>query len=237
MDRDRRTAIIVGALFIIGDIAGILSAVVTGPVLNDTAPLVVVSANQTRMALGAILVLVMGFTLAMVPVMLFPIFRKHNEALAVGAVVFRGALEAVAYVAIVVGWLLLIALGQEFVKAGSPDASTFQTSGALLLEGVDWINQMLAIVFSLGALMIYTIFYQSKLIPRWLSAWGLIGGVLYLTVPLLALFGIDWGFLMAPLALQEPVLALWLIVKGFSPSAIAPEAASPSVLRSSINEA
>ena len=232
MATERKTAIIVGALFIIGSVAGVLSAVVTGPALGDPAYLATVSANETRIVLGAILVLVMGFTLAMVPVMLFPIFRKHNEALAVGAVVFRGALEAAAYIAIVVGWLLLIALSQEYVKAGSPDAPHFQTWGVLLLNGVDWINQIVAIVFSLGALMIYTIFYQSRLIPRWLSAWGLIGGVLYLAVPLLALFGVDWGFLMAPLALQEPVLALWLIAKGFNPSAIAPETAPPSVLQS-----
>ncbi len=84
---------------------------------------------------------------------------------------------------------------------------------------------MLSMVFSLGALMIYYVFYQSKLIPRWLSGWGLIGSVLYLVVPLLSMFGSELAILTLPLALQEMVLAVWLIVKGFNPSAIASETA------------
>jgi hypothetical protein len=65
--------------------------------------------------------------------------------------------------------------------------------------------------------MIYWLFYVSKLIPRWLSVWGLAGAVLYLIVPLLAMFGLDqFGPLMAPLALQEMVLAVWLIVNGLT---------------------
>jgi hypothetical protein len=82
----------------------------------------------------------------------------------------------------------------------------------------------LEIVFSLGALMIYYLFYQSKLIPRWLSVWGLIGAILYLAAGLFAIFSVDFSILLeAPLALQEMVLAVWLIVKGFNPSAIASE--------------
>jgi len=147
--------------------------------------------------------------------MMFPIFRKHGEILALGAVVFRGVLETVTYVAIVISWLLLLTLSREYITAGSADASYFQVLGTLLLEAGNWIAQILAIVFSLGALMIYYLFYQSKLIPRWLSIWGLIGATLYLASPLLALFGFVFEILMAPLALQEMVLAVWLIVKGF----------------------
>ena len=95
-----------------------------------------------------------------------------------------------------------------------------QTFGTFLLGADHWLANMVSIVFSLGALMIYYIFYQSKLIPRWLSGWGLIGAVLYLAVPLASMFGFELGFLMLPLALQEMVLAVWLIVKGFNPSAL-----------------
>jgi len=162
----------------------------------------------------------MGLALAMVPVMLFPIFKKHNEALALGSVVFRGALEAAIYIAQAITLLLILAIGQETVKAGATDASHLQAFGTLLLQADHWLANMLSIVFSLGALMIYYIFYQSKLIPRWLSGWGLIGAVLYLAVPLASMFGFELGILMLPLALQEMVLAVWLIVKGFNPSAL-----------------
>ncbi len=63
--------------------------------------------------MGALLVLIMGFVLAMVPVMMFPILRKYNEALALGAIVFRGVLEAVTYIAIVISWLLLLTLSRD----------------------------------------------------------------------------------------------------------------------------
>ena len=84
---------------------------------------------------------------------------------------------------------------------------------------------MLAIVFCLGALMIYYLFFRTRLIPRWLSGWGFVGAILYLAAPLWIMFDPNHpplsldsgvGILMAPLALQEMVLAVWLIVKGFN---------------------
>ncbi len=212
-----------GALFIIGTVGLALSAVLVGSILDDPDYLIEFSTNENRIIIGALLVLISGFALAMVPVMMFPIFKKYNEALALGAVVFRGALEAVIYIAVAISWLLLLTVSQEYVKAGVPDASHFQTLGTLLLKASDQIASILDIVFSLGALMIYYLFYQSKLIPRWLSVWGLIGAILYLATGLFAMFSVDFGILLAPLALQEMVLAVWLIVKGFNPSAIASE--------------
>src|SRR5258706_1118154 len=221
MISNRKTAIIVGVLFIIGTVAGVLSALFTGPILGDSDSLTNVISNQNQIIMGALLVLIMGFVLAMVPVMMFPILRKYNEALALGAIVFRGVLEAVTYIAIVISWLLLLTLSREYIKAGTPDASYFQLLGTLLLKAGDWIAQILAIVFSIGALVIYYLFYQSKLIPRWLSIWGLIGAILYLAAPLLVMFGFVLEILTAPLAVQEIVLAVWLIVKGSNSSLIA----------------
>jgi hypothetical protein len=63
--------------------------------------------------------------------------------------------------------------------------------------------------------------YQSKLVPRWLSVWGLVGAALVFLYGMIALFGPDPGLLAILIALQEMVFAVWLIVKGFNPSAIA----------------
>ena len=121
--------------------------------------------------------------------------------------------------------LLLLTMSQEYAAAGASDTASFQTLGTFLLQVDHWLASILSIVFGLGALMIYILFYQSKLIPRWLSAWGLVGAVLYIAAPLLSMFGFEWDILMFPLALQEMALAVWLIVKGFNPSAITSEAA------------
>lgn len=225
----RNTAIIVGVLFIIGTVAGILSGVVTGPVLGASDYLVQVAANESSIVLGAILVLVMGFPLAMIPVMMFPVFRKYSEPLALGAVVFRGVLEAVTYMVIAICWLMFIPLGQDFVNAGAADAATLQAMGAFTKQAVYWTEHILALVFTIGALMLYWLFYRTKLIPGWLSLWGLIGAVLYFAAPIFNMFdplhpalslGVKWGNLMAPLAIQEMVFALWMIIKGFNHSAL-----------------
>ena len=119
MNADKKTARFVGVLYVIGTVAGILSLVLTGPVRNAQDYLISVPANETRLVVGALFVLMMGLALAMVPVMMFPILRKHNEALALGYVVFRGGIETVTYLAIVTSWLLLVPLGQMYAQAGA----------------------------------------------------------------------------------------------------------------------
>jgi len=90
-------------------------------------------------------------------------------------------------------------------------------------ETVIW-EQVGVSPFALGALMFYVLLYQSRLVPRWLSTWGLVGAALYIVPPLGSMFGHSLGVLMAPLAVQEMVMAVWLIAKGFNPLAIDPPA-------------
>jgi hypothetical protein len=224
MSSYRRTAIAVGVLFIVGDIAGGLSWLVTRGLVGGPDALTKIAASQDHLVLGALLVLVMGFALAMVPVVMFPVFKKYNEVLAIGSVVFRGALETVAYMASAGSWLLLVELSRGHAGVLAPGDTHFQTLSALLAGSS--AGYLISIVFSIGSLMFYYVFYQSRLIPRWLSVWGFVGAVLYLASPLLDAFGHGFGFLMAPLAAAELVLAIWLIVKGFSRSALASGAGS-----------
>ena len=222
MNTHRKTAIIVGVLFIIGTLAGILSVAFTAPILNDPDYLIKVSANENQIAIGTLCVLIMGLALAMVPVVLFPIFKKHNEILALGYVVFRGALETITYIVIAISWLLLIPLSQEYVSAGTPSAPYFHTLGNLILKAAEIGATTTTLVFPLGALMFYVVFYQSKLIPRWLSIWGLVGVTLHLIAGVAGMFGLPGSMspiqdlLALPIFLQEMVMAVWLIVRGFN---------------------
>ncbi len=224
MDTNRKTAVIVGVLFIIGTVSGVLSVVLSSSILDVSDNLAKISANESQFIAAALFVLTMGLALAMVPVMMFPILKKQNEALALGYVIFRGALETVTYIATVISWLLLIRLSQEYVKAGAPTTLNLQTVGTLLLDGNQQINHILKIVFPLGGMLFNYLLYQSKLVPRWLSAWGFIGVTLHFAEGLLTLFGLLPGTVETlaalPIALQEMVFAVWLIVKGFNPSAI-----------------
>ena len=230
MNNYRKTAVIVGILFIIGTVSGILSGVVTAPIMAGSTYPLNVSASATQWIIGTLLILLMGYPLAMIPVMLYPIFKKHNEVLAFGAVLFRGVLEAVLYTASVMSMLLLLNVSEIFGKTGATGASNLQTLGTMLTASGDWIFIILSLVFCIGTLMISALFYQTRLIPRWLSGWGFIGAVLYFVANFVSMFGplhlapdigSGIGLLMIPLAIQEMVFAVWIIVKGFNPSAIA----------------
>ena len=222
VDTDRRTATTVGVLYIIGTVAGILSVVVTGGFSMDApAYLDKAASNPSQIQLGAFLVLVMGLTLAMVAATIFPILKRQNEALAIGYVIFRGALETFAYMALVICWLLLVVVAGQHAGSGAAVASQSSSPGILLVDAQDQIAPVLDIVFSLGALMLYYLLYQGRLIPRWISVWGIVAAVLTLAGGLIDMFGTNQDIWALPMLPQEMVMAVWLIAKGFSPSTIA----------------
>ena len=226
MNSPRKTAIIVGVLFIIATFTYSLGDYFLGPILSAPNFLTNVSANSTQVIMAVLLELICAAAVVGITVMMFPIFKKHNEALALGYVGAR-IIEGVLYIVAVISLLSLLTLSQEYVKAGAPDASYFQTLGTFSMATRFWAYETLVIFFSLGALIFYYLLYQSRLIPRWLSVWGLIGAILWLAEVLLVMFGllppssVLEYFFTTPIFLQEMVLAVWLIVKGFNPSAIA----------------
>lgn len=227
MNANRKTAIVVGVLFLLG-FAGAFGPVFVKPILDDPSYLIKIFENKDQVMVGALFQLVMAFACAGIAIGLYPILKKHNETLALGAVGFR-IIENVFQIVAALGLLSLLTLSQESVKADALAASSFQTVGAVLLAVNFWAPLVLAqIGFGLGALMYYYIFYQSKLIPRWLSGWGIVAIILHLTSVFLTMVtqidpfsGSPTLLLNIPIGLQELTLAAWLIAKGFNPSAIA----------------
>jgi hypothetical protein len=226
-EKEKKAARIVGVLFITATVAGFISGVFLAPVLEAPDDLAKVSANENQVLIGALFLFIMAAAGASIAIPMYPILRKHNGGIALGSVGFR-IIEGGLFMVGVIFLLLLVTLSQEFVKAGAPDASNFQTSGKLLIGGMNFSLLIGGLAFSLGALMYYYLFYQSKLIPRWLSGWGLVGVALGLAAYLNQFFsasasasassGIDIGHI--PIFLQEMVFAVWLIVKGYNSSAI-----------------
>jgi hypothetical protein len=226
-DTSKRTAIIVGVLFIISTAAGVLNLGFLVPLLNDPDYLVRFSANETQVIVGVFLDLICAGAFVGLAVMIFPILNKLNERIALGYVVAR-SFEAVPFVVGVFSIISLLALSQHYVQTGAPDVAYFQTLGVLFVKTYDWMGQLLgARVFaSLAALPFYYLLYQSKLLPRFISIWGLVGAPLYLASGLLAMFGLVdplspiLVLMFLPAALLEMVLAVWLIVKGFNSAVI-----------------
>jgi hypothetical protein len=169
----------------------------------------------------------MGVACSGIGLALYPILRKYNEDLAIGSVGFR-IIEGVLDIAGAISLIVLLALSQEFVKAGAPVSSYFQTAGVLINAGTGWLNNVAVLLsWCIGALMYYSVFYQYQLVPRWLSGWGLVGITLTIITCLLVMFRLipPFGTIQVvanlPIALQEMVFAVWLIAKGVNPSTIA----------------
>ncbi|MCP5099619.1 MAG: DUF4386 domain-containing protein, partial [Chloroflexi bacterium] len=142
MNSNKKTARIVGVLFITATVATMLSLVFSGPILEAPDYLVNVSVNENQMITGMLFMLIDAAAVAGIAIALYPILKKHNEALALGYVGAR-IVEGVLFIVYVIILLTLLTLGQEFVKADTPDTSYFQTGGTLLLAASDW-------TFSLG---------------------------------------------------------------------------------------
>jgi hypothetical protein len=222
MTADRKIAILAGSLYFLGIIAGALSVV---PVIDVSDYLVQISANAGQVTSGAFFQFLMVAAYVGMAITLYPILKKYNESLALGYVGFR--LVAAAFIVIgVVLLLLLLTLSQEFVKAGAPVSSHFQTIGELMRTGRDLVNHVgMILILSMGGLMFYFLLYQANLVPRWLSVWGLAGTAVSILASGLFMFRIvdllTSVYMNLPLALLEIVFAGWLIAKGLNPSAVA----------------
>ena len=212
----KSTARIVGILYIIGTVAGALSTSFL-KVRNEPDYLAKIAENPNSLVIGAILVLIMGFALAMIPVFMFPILRKHSEVAGVGYVIFRGALETCSYIIGVVCYLALSSLGMAY--AAGADTVQLLGAGAALKAITD--SSVNAFIFGIGALIFYTALYKYRLIPRWISGFGIAAILLHIASGVLVLFGLqepfDTGSLIMnlPIAVQEMLMAVWLIIKGF----------------------
>jgi hypothetical protein len=224
----RRTAVVTGVVFIIATVAA-LAAAALAPVLTGADYLTEVAAHADQVAASALMYLIAAFASAGIAVSLYPILSKTNPGMALGSVVFR-TLEAALYLVPVVSLLSLVTLGQLSTTAGAADQASLGAVGGVLSSLRDHGTVAAVFAFSLGAGMYYYAFFQSRLIPRWLSGWGIVAVILMAAACVSAVFTgrpvTGYALLVLPIALQEMVLAVWLIAKGFSAPAAASSAAA-----------
>ncbi len=208
----------VGVLYIIGTLAGIASVTALSGVASSDDALGAIAESSTGLSIAVVAVLAMGLALAMIPVIAYPVLRPHAPALARGYLVFRSGLEAVGYVIIATGWLLLLPISAS-LSGGADVTPLVPLADALVsAEGIGAVG---TVVFVIGAAMFYTILWRARLVPRWISGWGLVGLVPFIVGAFLVIFGAVGGDspvltgLDIPLAIQEMVLAVYLIARGF----------------------
>lgn len=226
MTIDRKSALMAGVLHFATLATGILSV---APSVDAQDFLVAAAANGTQVIRAALFQTIMMAAYVGFAVVIYPLLKRHGEALSVGFLGFRTMAGAL----ILVGAILLpllLAVSRDYVNGQSPDAPHLQSLGGLLRTGRDLVNHVgMIVASSAGSLLLNTLLFRAKLVPRWLSVWGLGGAAVAIGASILVLFGRvevvtpTYLALNAPIAGQEFTLAIWLIAKGFEPFALRPE--------------
>jgi hypothetical protein len=220
MNTSKNTIRLLGAAFLIVFVASMLSgsllnaAIGSGSISDN---LVNISNNLTLMRISILVELVTSIGIVVLAVLLYVVLHKQNKIIALVALGWWLA-EAITLAVSKIGAFALIPLSLEYVKAGAPDSSYFQTLGDFFYYGLDrqgWAIHML--FFCLGGILWYYLFYRSKYIPRVLSVWGL-GAVSLVTINVLVVL-FDRSFdlqmiMLAPYLLFEALIGPWLMIKG-----------------------
>jgi hypothetical protein len=159
-------------------------------------------------------------------VTLYPVVKRQNEGVALGFVTAR-VLEGSMIFAGVVSLLSLVTLRHAPGGAAGANAAALVTTGASHVEVYNWTFLLgQSLMPAINALLLGSLLYRSRLVPRVLPVLGLIGAPLLITADIATLFGgigqhSSWALLAAlPVAAWEFSLGVWLVVKGFRPCPI-----------------
>ena len=220
----RTTARIVGAMYLAGFVVGIGGIVLIQSILGAPDHLATLPANSMLLAIGAVLWLMAAAWDAAHGILMFPILKHHNsERIAVGYLGFR-IMDGLVIAIMVLFVLVQIPIGSEYLNAGASDASYLQALSTVFMQAqLDAYNIAMTTLGISGLLLCYS-FYKSKLVPRILAVWGLVGYAVILCGSMVEVLGFNLLSIHAiPGGLWEMFIGVWLIVKGFDPSAFVPE--------------
>jgi hypothetical protein len=219
MTADRKLAFVAGLLYLITYLA-IPTLALYGPALSEPT-FILGASGDTAVLWGAVLELIVAFAIVGTGVALFPVLRRQNEALALGFVTAR-LFEAGVITVGILSLLSIVTLQQEVGPTAGAAADSLVITGRSLVATHDWsflIGQTL--LPGINALLLGTLFYRSRLVPRVIPLLGLIGGPLLIASALGQVIGINeqysaWSAIaVLPIFLWELLLGLWLVSKGF----------------------
>ncbi len=226
----RRSALVAGLLFIVADIATFAGDALLGP-LSRPDYLSQMHAGAGLVAAGVLAKLVSALASAGIAVAMYQVLRRAGAGMALGSVVFR-TLETAFYLVGVMSVLALLRLSGQFAIAGAAERASLQAIGAALLGIRTYAAALLGVfAFCVGSLLYNLLFFRARLVPRWLSVFGIVAVTALATACVLSLFSgnriTSYIPLAFPIFVQELALAGWLIARGFDTSGIGAETALP----------
>jgi hypothetical protein len=229
MDSMRKTALVAGVFYLITFVS-IPTLALYGSVKNHPN-WILGSGGYSGVLLGGFLEVIVALAGIGTAVTLYPVVRWQNESFALGFVAAR-VLEAGMIFTGVLSLLSLVTLRQDLGGAAGTHAALVATAAShvAVYKWAFLLGQSL--MPGINALLLGTLMYRSRLVPRIIPVLGLIGGPLLICTVIVTLFG---GFKLGspepaalPVAAWELSLGVWLIVKGFRVSPITAGIASAS---------
>ena len=238
MTSTRKTALVAGVFYLITFIS-IPTLILYRPVLNHR-DWILSSGSHTGVLVGGFLEVIVALAGIGTAVTLYPVVKRQNEGVALGFVAAR-VLEAGMIFAGVVSLLSLVTLRHDLGGPAGANAASLVTTGAshaAIYHSAFLLSQSL--MPGINALLLGSLMYRSRLVPRIIPLMGLIGGPLLIVAVFATLFGQHSslgglaGLPVIPVAAWEFSLGVWLAFKGFKPSPITAEinaASTPSTCR------
>ncbi|WP_371805118.1 DUF4386 domain-containing protein [Candidatus Lokiarchaeum ossiferum] len=214
-----------GMLFLIAILTGIIGAVLFGGLSNFGADITQFSENRLKILFGSFMILLMGITCASIAIPLYPIMKKQNQPMALAAVSFR-LLESVSHIFNVILFLVLLNVSSEYAASEVSNQSYYVILNSTLSDLSDSLSLIGTICFNIGALMYSLIIYQTKLLPRWMASFALVGIFLALMNQILVFFGVytDSSIIATmfhlPTLVYELIFGFTMVIKGFNVEAI-----------------
>lgn len=213
----KTTARVVGVLFIVASAAAIAGGSLLLP-LDEPDFLSATAAAESQIVSGVLLELIMVLSVVGIAVMIYPILRRGDEGLGMAYVGAR-TLEAVLLLAASVSGLVVLSLARASEQSANAGVLALGNSILAAREWTYLVGSLVAL--GVSAVVLNSVLYRARLIPAWLSLWGLAGAGLIFLRGLVEMYGADLnaltqGILAAPIAIQEMVFALWLVIRGFN---------------------
>lgn len=224
-------AVKVAVLFLTALVLNIIATAISDRILNSSDTLLIAYPEKIPVILAGLLNFSCALAMIFIPLLLFPILKPSGPNFAIGYVVFR-FLEGILVIFMVIKTLIFIPLSKAYLQAGTKLSSCFSALADSVHSELHWTTIIYIFIFTLGALMFYSLLFRSELLPRWLSAWGTLSAVLLSIGAFMAMFNLGifremplmkaMAYFAPPIVLNEFVLSLWLIFRGFNPKAIPP---------------
>jgi Domain of unknown function (DUF4386) len=220
MDSLRKTALVAGVFYLITFIS-IPTLALYSPVKNHR-DWILSSGGHTPVLVGGFLEVIVALAGIGTAVTLYPVLKRQNDGVALGFVAAR-VLEAAVIVTGAVSLLSLLALQQA--GAAGANAAALVTTGASHVAVYNWTFLLgQSLMPGINALLLGSLLYRSRLVPRIIPVLGLIGAPLLIAAVIATLFR-GTGHIpplavlaAIPVAAWELSLGVWLVVKGFKPS-------------------